>query len=193
MLIGISSSQGAGKSTVISKLDELGYSTVKRKTSRSILSDWNITLDQVNSDPVLAMKFQEEILQRKYEDDTMTLNTAQLVSCNPIVFSERTFLDLFCYALVALGSTNSCSDWLDDYYRKCMKAQQIYDKVYYLTAGHFKPEHDGVRGSNSHYSRMVDIVMFDYYKQMTQPARQCVIDTPNFKDRIAIITSHNPL
>lgn len=187
MLISASGSQGSGKTTVIAKLAELGYGTVTRKTSRSILADWGYTLDQVNENNELTCKFQDEILKRKIDDD----QTA--ASKGGVVFTERSFADLWTYALVAMGHNNSYSDWLDEYYRKCMAAQQIYDKVYYLRAGHFKPEHDGVRGSNRHYSRMVDLTMVDYFSQMTQPTRQCVIDTPNFEDRIAILTSHNPL
>jgi predicted ATPase len=186
-MIAISGSQGSGKSVIVSKLKELGYTTVERKTSRSILSDWGVQLDQVNSNAELTIKFQEEILKRKLADDSISSDDGKVVA-----FTERSFVDLWTYSLVALGSNNQYSDWLDQYYRKCIKAQQVYSKVYYLTAGHFTVEHDGVRGSNRHYSRMVDTVMFAYYKQMTQSSRQCVIDTPSFEDRIAILTSHNP-
>lgn len=188
MLISISGSQGSGKSTLVAKLTELGYSSVTRKTSRSILSDWGVTLEEVNANTLLTLRFQDEILERKMNDDMLAMQTSSAP-----VFTERSFADLWTYALVALGSTNTCSDWLDAYYRKCCAAQQIYDKVYYLRAGHFKPEHDGVRGSNRHYSRMVDLTMVDYFQQMTRPVRQCIIDTPNFEDRIAILTAHNPL
>ncbi len=188
MLISISGSQGSGKSTILAKLAAAGYNVVARKTSRSILADWGYTLDQVNENNELTCKFQDEILKRKLEDDRASYKEAYKVT-----FTERSFADLWTYALVAMGHNNSYSDWLDEYYRKCMAAQQIYDKVYYLRAGHFKPEHDGVRGSNRHYSRMVDLTMVDYFSQMTQPTRQCVIETPNLDDRIAILTSHNPL
>lgn len=195
MLIALSSSQGAGKTSIISKLATLNYGTVSRKTSRSILSDWNVTLDRVNSDPELTCKFQDEILTRKLLDDGSVLDAQHAHGTYEIevAFTERSCADLFVYALVALGSNNSYSDWLDQYYHKCITAQQIYDKVYYLRAGHFKPEHDGVRGSNRHYSRMVDITMLDYFHQMTQPSKQCTIDTPSFEDRIAILMAHNPL
>ena len=188
MLVSICGSQSCGKSTLIAELAAQGYEVVTRKTSRSILTEWEMTLDQVNENNDLTCKFQEEILKRKLEDDRSSYEKAHKVT-----FTERSFADLWTYALVAMGSNNSYSDWLDDYYHKCMAAQQIYDKVYYLRAGHFKPDHDGVRGSNRHYSRLVDLTMVDYFSQMTQPARQCVIETPNFADRIAILKSHNPL
>lgn len=188
MLIAISSSQGAGKTTALQALSDRGYKIVERKTSRSILKDWGVSLQDVNSTPDLTIKFQDEILTRKLADDSQSVTDS--TAC---VFTERSFVDLFTYSLVALGHDNRYSDWLDDYYHRCISAQQIYDKVYYFTAGHFKVEADGVRGSNRHYSRMVDITMFEYYKQMTAPSKQCVIDTPSFGDRVAILTSHNPL
>ena len=192
MLISISGSQGSGKSSLVQELAKQGYHVVTRKTSRSILAEWGYTLDQVNADNELTCKFQDEILKRKLDDD-QSVDEHQMGALKRATFTERSFADLWTYALVAMGSNNTYSDWLDEYYRKCMAAQQIYDKVYYLRAGHFKPEHDGVRGSNRHYSRMVDLTMIDYFSQMTQPTKQCIIETPNFEDRIAILTSHNPL
>ncbi len=186
-IIAISSSQGAGKTTCLSILKQRGYRIVERKTSRSILQDWNVSLSDVNNNPELTIKFQEEILARKLIDDQVYAETDE------VVITERSFVDLFTYSLVALGHNNIYSDWLDQYYRECMTAQQIYSRVYYLTAGHFKVENDGVRGNNHHYSRMVDIVMMDYYKQMTQPMRQCIIDTPFLDDRLAIIQTQTPL
>ena len=192
MLVSVCGSQSCGKSTILAELSKLGYQVVTRKTSRSILADWGYTLTEVNENNDLTCKFQDEILKRKLADD-QSISTTTPESFDQVVFTERSFADLWTYALVAMGHNNSYSDWLDEYYRKCMAAQQIYDKVYYLRAGHFKPEHDGTRGSNRHYSRMVDLTMVDYFSQMTQPTRQCVIETPNLDDRIAILTSHNPL
>lgn len=193
MLVSVSGSQGSGKSTVLAELAKQGYRVVTRKTSRSILAEWGVSLDEVNSQPALTCKFQDEILNRKLADDQAIDDAATVGNIKRVTFTERSFADLWTYALVAMGSKNEYSDWLDEYYRKCIAAQQIYNKVYYLRAGHFKPEHDGVRGSNRHYSRMVDLTMIDYFGQMTQPTKQCVIETPNFSDRMAILTSHNPL
>lgn len=183
MLIAISGSQGAGKSTILHKLQqECGVEIVDRKTSRSILSDWGVSLDQVNNDPDLTLKFQDEIIQRKYRDEQRALQ-------NPLElwFTERTYADLFTYAVVSVGKDNKHSEWLNQYYRQCMQYQQTYSYVYYLRAGHFAPAHDGVRGSNHHYSRMVDLTMLDFTKQMTQPQLINIIETPDLEQRVSII------
>lgn len=178
MLLAVSGSQGAGKTTVLNELANAGYKVIERKTSRSILSDWGVTLAEVNNNHDLTIKFQDEILARKLEDEAFAVNSSD------IWFTERTFTDLFVYALVALGKDNEYSEWLNDYYEKCKKAQESYSVVFYLTAGHFQPVHDGVRGINQHYSTMVDLVMSHYTRSMADP---CVIDTPYIDERVSII------
>jgi intracellular sulfur oxidation DsrE/DsrF family protein len=49
----------------------------------------------------------------------------------------------------------------------CETAQSFYDGIFYLKGGLFEVEHDGVRGSNQHYARMVDVVMSDITTAMT--------------------------
>lgn len=182
MLLAVSGSQGAGKTTVLNKLANAGYKVIERKTSRSILSDWGVTLSQVNNDHALTIKFQEEILRRKVVDEITAANSPD------VWFTERTFTDLFVYALVALGKDNEYNDWLDDYYTKCTEAQhRMYGAVFYLHAGHFQPVHDGVRGTNRHYSKMVDLVMSHYTELMTPSIKLCVIDTPDLDERVSII------
>lgn len=157
-LLAISGSQGTGKSTLISAL---GFPSIERKTSRSILADWNVTLSDVNNNPDLTLKFQDEILARKIADESAA------VESNETWVTERTYADLFVYALVVLGREDKYSSWIDEYYERCYAAQSAYSQVCYLTAGHFQPVADGVRGSNKHYSRMNDIVMLDYTQRMT--------------------------
>lgn len=181
MLVSIAGSQGCGKTTTINKLKEFGYGTIERKTSRSILSDWGVTLSQVNNDRELTVKFQNEILFRKLEDEAFAVNS------KAAYITERTYADLFVYALVALGKDNEYSEWLNQYYEKCVQAQSMYSAVCYLTAGHFDPVHDGVRGVNKHYSKMVDLTMSHYTNVMTQPETLCVINTPSLDERVQII------
>jgi hypothetical protein len=183
MLVSISGSQGSGKSTILNELRRAGYKTIDRKSSRSILADWDVTLQQVNNDHDLTIKFQDEIINRKYQDELGATISSGLY------FTERTYADLFTYALVTLGKENEYADWLDQYYISCMELQQSYDMVYYLRAGHFTPEHDGVRGSSAHYSRMVDLTMLDFTQQMTHQNVLSVIDTPILEQRVAIIKS----
>ena len=156
MLFAISGSQGSGKSTVVGKLAEVGYPTVERKTSRSILTEWDVTLSQVNNDRELTVKFQEEILKRKEQDEA-----AAVADVSRIWFTERSYADLFAYALIALGKDNEYSEWLDSYFDRCKKLQTTYSHNFYLRSGQFKVETDGVRGVNKHYVKMVDIVMLN--------------------------------
>lgn len=177
-LIAISGSQGTGKSTLINALP---YNNITRKTSRSILSEWGVTLSQVNNDRPLTIKFQDEILQRKIEDEWEAADSSEMY------VTERTFADLFVYALVAIGKDNEYSDWLDDYYLRCEEAQHRYGWVLYLTAGHFKPVYDGVRAVNQHYSWMVDTCMLEYTRRMSN-GDVSIIDTPSLEERVARVT-----
>lgn len=182
MLVAISGSQGSGKSTILQQIDELGYKTIERKTSRSILEDWGVTLQEVNDDGDLTTKFQEEISKRKHEDERAVTHSADLW------FTERTHADLFTYALVSLGKDNKYNEWLNDYYAGCMTFNQQYAAVYYLRAGHFVIEHDGTRGSGVHYSRMVDLTMLDITQQMVHTSKLTIIETPDLTQRVNIIT-----
>lgn len=181
MLVAISGSQGSGKSTILSELERRGYNTIRRKTSRSILNDWGVSLQEVNNNPELTTKFQEEITNRKIYDESCARNSSELW------FTERTHADLFTYALVALGKDNNYDSWINQYYKKCIEANQIYNKVYYLRAGFFNVEHDGTRGANLHYSRMVDLVMLDITQQMVDTSSLSIIETPSLEQRLAII------
>jgi len=182
MLVTVSGSQGSGKSTILHKLKELGYNIIERKTSRSILADWGVTLQEVNNDSELTLRFQEEISDRKFQDERDAIVSKDLW------FTERTHADLFTYALVSLGKDNQHSEWLNKYYHQCMKYNQWYAASFYLRAGHFNIEHDGTRGSNVHYSRMVDLTMLDITQQMVHTSKLTIIETPDLEQRVNIIT-----
>jgi predicted ATPase len=181
MLVSISGSQGCGKSTIINELFNAGYPIIQRKTSRSILTEWNVSLSEVNQDPELTMRFQEEIIKRKFLDEK------EAIESDEIVFTERTYADLFTYALVALGKDNEFDEWLSDYYIRCMTYQQSYQMVFYLTAGHFTVQKDGVRSANKHYSTLVDLSMQEFTRQMTSHNRLNIVTTPVLQERKAII------
>lgn len=178
-LVAISGSQGTGKSTLI---DALPYNKITRKTSRSVLSDWGVTLSQVNNDRPLTIKFQDEILKRKQDDEAIGRDSDQLF------VTERTYADLFVYALVAIGKDNEYSDWLDDYYLRCKAAQDSYQRIFYITGGHFQPVNDGVRAVNKHYSFMVDAMMLHYTKDLQyQVVPVSTITTPVISERVAFV------
>ena len=70
-----------------------------------------------------------------------------------------------------------------------MKHMRSYSHVFYLRGGLFDVEHDGVRGTNRHYSNMVDMSM-KYYLQgcdAITPGRVTYIDASNLEERIEII------
>lgn len=179
-LCAISGSQGTGKSTLLSALK---LPTIERKTSRSILSDWQVTLSEVNNKRAMTVLFQDEILKRKMADEADAINS------DSYVFTERTYADLFVYALVAVGKDNEYSNWLDEYYERCLIAQKAsYNNsyVFYLRAGHFQPVEDGVRGTNRHYSFMSDSMMRHYTKQMS-PLNFREISVSNLDYRVEYI------
>lgn len=178
MLVAISGSQGAGKSTVLENLKKkYNYRVVERKTSRSILQEWNVSLQEVNSNPELTLKFQDEILSRKLEDERSATMSSQ------IWLTERTYTDLFVYALISLGLDNAQDKWLNEYYRKCQQFNKYYDGVFYLKGGLFDVVHDGTRGSNHHYSKMVDLTMEHYTNQMNHPSKISTLTTADLEDR----------
>lgn len=182
MLIAISGSQGSGKTTLINELKALGYPTVGRKTARSILDEWGVTLDAVNSDFALKQAFQDELVRRKYNDELEA-------SLSPDLWiTERTFSDLFTYSLISFGQYNEYDSWLDAYFEKCKEYCLNYNHVFYITSK-FQIEKDGVRSINKHYSRMIDQIMLDITKQMIYDEKVSIIDTADMSARLTIITN----
>jgi len=162
MLISIMGSQGSGKSRLLAGLEERGYQVVYRKTSRSILEEWNITLDEVNANNNLCKRFQDKITARKLEDEM------EAIQSKDIWFTERTHTDLFVYALMNLGKFNENSSWVNEYYETCKTNNQYYAGVFFIPGGQFQIEYDGVRGSNHHYAAMIDVTMEHFMKKMFQ-------------------------
>lgn len=182
MLYAAGGSQGVGKSTVLAALQQLGYKTIQRKSSRSILTDWNVSLSDVNNNRDLTLSFQAEILKRKHDDEQEAINSPD------VWFGERSFADVFTYSLIALGKDNAMNQWLNDYYNQCMLCQQQYKGIFYLTNGHFDIVDDGVRGAGKHYSNMVDLIMFDYTKKMLHPHQRLnIITESSVEDRVRTI------
>lgn len=160
MLFAVTGPGGSGKTTTIAYLQEkYGYKTIERKTSRSIISDWEVSIEDINSDPQLTSKFQEEILRRKIADEL------QACYSDDVWITERTTADLFVYATYSIGRLNEFSSFLDEYYTKCQEAMDRYVGVIYLRGGQFPVTHDGVRSSNQFYTKMTDDSMYDLTKR----------------------------
>jgi predicted ATPase len=153
MLISISGTQGSGKTTILNEIKRLGYGVIERKTSRSILADWNITLNEVYSNRELSIKFQDELLVRKQADELDAITTSK-----QLWFTERSYADLFAYTLITNGWANQCGDWLNTYYESCKEANKKYNMIFFINPfdSTTNSEDDGVRGINKHYSQLVD-------------------------------------
>jgi len=185
MLIAISGSQGSGKSTILDSLQNLGYKTIKIKTARSILADWNVTLDTVNNDLKLKQAFQQELITRKHKDELDARYSDELI------FTERAYTDLFIYTMISFGQYNTYSTWLSEYYNTCTNNNNEYEKVYYIRQKFgSNVENDGIRSINPYYSRMIDTIMLDFTLQMTHSDNLTVIDTLDLSERIELITKN---
>jgi len=178
MLIAISGSQGTGKSTLISALQQqYNCNVVERKTARSILSDWNTSLDEVYQTPSTICKFQDELLCRKFADE------ADARASNNIWITERSFVDLLAYSTANIGRLNKYSDWLERYYQQCTTNQQYYDYVVYLKGGSFTIKSDGVRPHNTQYGAMIDLFM-EHYNKSTLGSRLSIISDTVLQHRV---------
>lgn len=161
MLITVSGAQGQGKSTVLSALAERGHLIVPNKTARGILADWSTTLEQVYSDKLLAVKFHETILERHAQ------MCKQYKESSDVAFIERSYADIFSYALAVLGPFNTYSAWLNDFYFRCARQQSDFSAVIYLTGRDYIPEEDGVRSTNIHFTEAVDSSIKKYLKKFS--------------------------
>ena len=184
MLISIAGSQGSGKSTVLKELKSQGHNIVQRKTARSILDEWNVTLDNVNQDLDLKMAFQMELVDRKFKDEF------EYAYAEELYFTERTFADLFTYALISFGQYNQYDQWIDSYYKTCKDSCSNFSRVYYLQAKFsHNIESDGVRSVNEHYSRMVDVTMLDVTRAMIPGRNLIIVNDPDIDGRVKDVLS----
>ncbi len=161
MLISISGSQGCGKTTLLNKLvEKYGFNVIERKTSRSLLSDMGYTLNEINQSDELTIEFQEKIIDRKHEDEY------EAVKSSDIWFTERSYADLFTYALMNLGRNNEHNCWLEQYYNRCWTLQMNYRGIIFLNRFTDDVENDGVRAINRHYSRAIEHIIYNNIKEM---------------------------
>lgn len=179
MLISISGSQGCGKSLLIQNLKKnTQYKTIDRKTSRSILQQWNKTLQDINSNIKLSIEFQDEIIKRKYADEQIAINDK-----DNIWITERSYTDLFTYALINIGKFNKYNSWLNQYYNKCNQYNKSYHGVFFVRNMMLNIDNDGVRSINKHYATMIDNIMFMFTSNMFTSDKIHVINTIDLTQR----------
>lgn len=181
MLYSISGAQGTGKSTILNTMADRGCKVIERKTARSVLIDNDWTLSDVYTDHEKMKVFQMEVLKRKIMDDEKYYSSRELV------FTERSYADLFTYTTMILGSENTHSSWLNEYYDLCEEHNNQYAGVFYLMAGHFDVEDDGVRGYNKHYSTMISASILSFLEKMS-PDKITEIHEVDITERCTHIT-----
>lgn len=186
MLISLTGPQGSGKSTLISDLvTEYGYQAVERKTARSVLAEWGMTLDEIYSHKPTHMRFQDALLERKYLDER------QFMESDSVYLTERSYVDLFVYTSFNLSSFNECDQWLNDYYETCKAHQALYTGVVFLEGGKFPVQDDGVRGCNAHYANMIELMMSNYMSSMTRASQ--IIEISSIDRNARARDAHNQI
>lgn len=158
MLLNVSGSQGQGKSTILNDLAERGFEIVPNKTARSILKKWDVSLEDVYESKQLTIAFQEEIL---VEHDKLCTAYA---AAPGVQFIERSYADIFVYALAILGPFNKYSTWLEEYYEKCKERQRMFAGTFYITGRQMDIASDGVRSTNKFFGEVVDHCIKKYSK-----------------------------
>lgn len=180
MIIGISGSQGRGKSFLIKEMKKRGHHTIDSSTTRSVLKDYNVTLDEANKNLSLKKEIQREVLNRH------SSLIEEYSKSNNVILIERTFADIFVYTLLSFGLFNEHDEWINAYYTKCKEAQQYIDQVIYLTGRDYTPENDGVRSTNKFMAKAVDGLIEHYSYDMS--GTKCITLTePSIDGRVELL------
>jgi hypothetical protein len=185
MIIGVSGAQGQGKSTLISDCDasNSGGRKLWLQTSRKLLIDWGYTLGDVNKYAPLKVKFQDEIIKRHEKSLIWALEQAS--EAKHVFLSERTFADIFTYALASIGPHNEYSNWLDEYAEKCSEAQKKYfHTVLFLQGREYVPEDDGVRSVNIHFAHLANSMILHYAETFSNNDSLLVVNVSDRKSRV---------
>jgi len=169
MILTISGSQGQGKSTVLNTLEQQGYTVIPNKTARSILLDWNVSLEDVYSDKPLAKAFHDAILIKHEELCSPHYDTPELV------FIERSYADIFSYAISVLGPFNQYSEWVNEFHDSCVELQSNFASAIYLTGRVYSPLHDGVRSTNRYFSDSIDLLIRHHLKTFSERANTHIV------------------
>lgn len=179
MLISLAGSQGIGKTTTLEDLKSMGYRVIENKTARSILKEWDMSLESINENRDLVLKFQNEIIERHYNNNKDYINSEE------IVLQERSYIDIFVYALFQLSQYNRYNDWFYEYYNKCMELQKTYKATIYLMGNpNFFIENDAVRSTNLHFSNAINTMMLQYLGKFDNVI---YVNTMDRNERISLI------
>lgn len=137
-LVGVSGTQGAGKSTLIDGLKNRGWATDPFKVSRAVQAElgWE-SLERVMDDVETMKRFQEEVLRQKLLRD---FDMGRLET-DGVILTERTFADIAAYTTHWCWehidrrnwTVDEASAWLTPYLSQCASAQlECYSAVILL-------------------------------------------------------------
>lgn len=179
MIVSISSAQGQGKGTLLSALaQDSDIEVMDSLNSRTILRQMDTSLAEVNSDRTLKKGFQQRVLDSQIQADKDALSSGILVR-------DRSYWDIFAYALVTLGPFNDCSDWLNNYYHACKEAHSKYCSGVIFLETLLTPSNDGVRSCNRHFSNLIGNTIWKYTTENSTHKPVMSISTLDMKTRIS--------
>lgn len=189
-VVGISGSQGAGKSSLLSALITQGHHVDAFKVSRAVQSQLGWTsLDRVTESFEVMARFQDEVFNQKLLND-ITLKDSD----KPVIFTERTFGDIYAYTrlwtdkLVTQRRVKAiaASTFLFNFHKKCVKAQAdcYTTTVVVPMMPHLKFEFDLNRASENDIPEMYRLLMeflgVDTYVITQKSIDDRVTETINF-------------
>lgn len=154
MIITLSGVQGSGKTTLLKRLSEIGYNTFEGRLSRSVLEEWDTTLQEIYKCPDKMVEFQETLFHKKitFEQDK--------ISTSKIWITDRSYVDLLGYTIMVMGYKEKYNKWLDDYSAKCIAKENEYlCRIYVPSFTTTGIEPDGVRNTGITYAESIDSVM----------------------------------
>jgi predicted ATPase len=155
MIVSLCGAQNSGKTTLLNDMKTLGFNAIEKNHARDALTQWNTTLEEVYTDPNKTVLFQEHILREKIECER------DFVDSEDLYLVDRSYIDLYVYALINLGRLNSFNGFINEYRVNCLEASKNHYATFYIFPHNNPIEKDGVRGVNKHYASMVNTVMYD--------------------------------
>jgi predicted ATPase len=185
MIVGLSGSQGQGKTTLSRELLlKHNMSIINPTMARRVIYDMSSSLDEINTKLNLKAKFQENLLEKlksSYTDDQ--------ICSSDIFLLDRTYVDLFVYTLIGLGQYNEYSNFIDEYYEQCVEFTKGIGATYILTGRETEVQSDSVRSHNMHYSSMVNNLIIHFSKKIITNF-YAILNLPGLNQRTDAIVSY---
>lgn len=175
-VVGLSGSQGGGKSSLLTCLSGHGWDVDDFKVSRAVQAEfgWE-SLSNVMDSPQTMVKFQREIHRQKVMRDEMLMNRTDV----DVILTERTFADICAYSVdwgwkhadKKLWSLDDAVNWAQEITHMCAPAQKLYSGVILLPfmKDVIKWEEDPNRASFNDIERIYDSV--EHFMRMRETFR----------------------